>query len=170
MNLKSLNAIFDLDVISNDDVLNIVAQLPADYLTRPLSPSHETIGKLLVHMLGGEVYYLAQCQGREIDMTWYDSGEQHPVEAIRQRWEQNNRETRAFLAAQTDASIAREVIIAFGEFSFCLPLWQWLVTTWTHCIHHRGELSVLLTQLGHPLPDSDLMVHFIKASGQSWPF
>lgn len=40
----------------------------------------------------------------------------------------------------------------------------------TVSFHHRGELSVVCTGLGYPLPTMDIILHFINQSGQSSPF
>ncbi|MFN8455860.1 MAG: hypothetical protein U0401_14540 [Anaerolineae bacterium] len=39
-----------------------------------------------------------------------------------------------------------------------------------HSAQHRGELSILLSELGHPLLIDDIIVRFTEESGQSWPF
>jgi uncharacterized damage-inducible protein DinB len=39
-----------------------------------------------------------------------------------------------------------------------------------HSTHHRGELSIVLTELGYPLPTLDIIVHFAEQSGQAWPW
>ena len=36
-------------------------------------------------------------------------------------------------------------------------------------IHRRGELSIVLSGLGHPLPTLDIILHFFAQSGQEWP-
>jgi uncharacterized damage-inducible protein DinB len=38
-----------------------------------------------------------------------------------------------------------------------------------HSVHHRGELSIVMTGLGHPLPTLDIILHFARESGQPWP-
>jgi uncharacterized damage-inducible protein DinB len=51
-----------------------------------------------------------------------------------------------------------------------LPVWQLLIQGFLSSTHHRGELSIVLTQLGHPLPTLDIIIHFVEQSGQTWPW
>jgi uncharacterized damage-inducible protein DinB len=44
-----------------------------------------------------------------------------------------------------------------------------LAQAFVHSTHHRGELSIVLSHLGHPLPTLDIIIPFVTWSGQKWP-
>ncbi len=69
-----------------------------------------------------------------------------------------------------DADLDRQVQVTLRGRPFQFPMWQLLSQAFVHSTHHRGELSIVLTELGHPLPTLDIIVHFAKESGQAWPW
>ncbi len=166
MNQTALQAYFEYNARANQQVLATAALLPAEVLEQPCSPSHGTIRALLVHILESEVYFLNACQGKIFDNSSFMA--LATLADIRTHWEQVIAEGRDFLAGQIDTE--RSVDLHFGEYPFYLPMWQWLHLNWVHSVHHRGELSVVLTQAGHPLPELELAEFFLRASGQDWPF
>jgi len=58
--------------------------------------------------------------------------------------------------------------LAIRNHPLTLPRWQMLAQSLLQSIHHRGELSIVMTQLGYPLPTLDPIIQFIKESGQVW--
>jgi uncharacterized damage-inducible protein DinB len=50
-----------------------------------------------------------------------------------------------------------------------LPLWLLLMQAFVHSTLHRGELSIVLSNFGHPLPTLDIIIPFIEWNGQIWP-
>ena len=59
------------------------------------------------------------------------------------------------------------VHLNFGpEMSFNFPVWQIVLQVYNHSMIHRGELSILLTELGHPLPNMDILIQFGEQTGQ----
>jgi uncharacterized damage-inducible protein DinB len=171
MDQQALLSLYQFHAQANQVVLDTAAELSAEEFTREFSPSHGTIRMLLIHILGGDVYFSAVCRGQPPDMAELGALESlETVDAIRARFEQAAAETEAYIGTLDDAALAREVGITFGEHSFRLTVWQTLMQMIFHAQHHRGELSILLSELGHPLPTIDLMVHFITSSGQEWPF
>jgi uncharacterized damage-inducible protein DinB len=153
---------------ANAAVLEVAARLTGGEFTRDVSPSHGSVQQLLLHILGGEVFFPAVCEGRAVDMQALETLE--TLDAIRARWHEANADAEVFIASLDDDELDRMVTVTFGEHSFELPMWQVLLQCFSHSMHHRGELSIVLSELGHPLPTLDLMVYFIQESGQDWPF
>jgi RimJ/RimL family protein N-acetyltransferase/uncharacterized damage-inducible protein DinB len=164
MNRDGLLALYVYNAYANKLVLNIVEQLAEAKFTRESSPSHGSVRTLLLHMLECEAFFLACCQGqpfREFDLADFST-----VADIRRRWTELEQEQQAFIASLNESDVVREISAPLGERPLYFPLWQLLVQAFVHSTHHRGELSVVLTQLGHPLPTLDIILHFIQQSGQ----
>ncbi|MDO9121852.1 MAG: DinB family protein, partial [Anaerolineaceae bacterium] len=70
----------------------------------------------------------------------------------------------------TNEKLLEIVDIPIGEHPFKLARWQLLTQSLLHSAHHRGELSIVMTGLGHPLPTLDAIIAFIHESGQTWPW
>jgi uncharacterized damage-inducible protein DinB len=166
-----LLTLYRFHVDANQTVLDTAALLTEDTFTRESSPSHGSIRNLLLHILGGDIYFPATCAGSQPDISELQAlDELDSVDAIRARWNAATDSALAFLESLDDDAMQREVTITFGENTFTLAVWQVFMQQIAHAHMHRGELSILLSEAGYPLPTIDLMVHFIKASGQHWPY
>jgi len=125
------------------------------------------VGALLVHMLECEAFFLSCCQGRPFEGL--DRAEMSSVTGIQRRWNSLAQEQREVIASLGENDLVREIPLPFGKGHSHLPLWQLLVQAFVHTTHHRGELSIVLSGLGHPLPTLDIILHFFEQSGQEWP-
>jgi uncharacterized damage-inducible protein DinB len=119
---------------------------------------------MLEHLLAVEAVFLARCQATPIERPDLPT-----LADLIRYWAGVEQATQDFVAAQTDADLKREVI-AFSTQPLHFPVWQLLLQAFMHSTHHRGELSIVLTELGHPLPTLDIIVHFAEQSGQAWPW
>lgn len=168
MDRDTLLILYRFHIEANEIMLDTIAHLSHDQFTRRLSPSHDTVRNLLRHILGGDVFFMGVTQGQEPDMSEFD--ELEAFGSIQARFGEVARDMLRYLETLTDDDLACPVVTNFGEASFTLPLWQTLFQQIMHAHMHRGELSIILSGLGHPLPTIDLFVYFVKASGQAWPF
>ncbi len=126
------------------------------------SPSRGSARGLLRHVLGSDVFFLALCQGRTVDDLPYLP----TVADMRRYWREIDTEMQTFIAGLTEADLARAIALPFqikGK-SVRLPIWQLFTQAFTHATHHRGELSIVLSGLGHPLPTLDPIVLFAEES------
>ncbi|MBN1286346.1 MAG: DinB family protein [Anaerolineae bacterium] len=168
MDQSGLLALYTYNAYANKLVLDTAAQLTADELVGESSPSHGSVHRLLVHMLACEAYFLTCCQGRLLP---FDPGQISTLDDIRRHWQALEQEQQSFIASLGADDLARMVHVDFGggRPTLDLPAWQLLMQAFLHSTHHRGELSIVLTGLGYPLPTLDIILHFIEQSGQEWP-
>lgn len=164
MDRDSLLLLGDYNAYANQTVLGVAAQLSADQWMRQASPSHGTVRKLLLHMLGGERYFLSSCQGSTFSPREFAS--LSTVDEICAYWQHLARETHDFVAGLDEMDLARDQAITLGAHNYHFPVWQWFASSFAHSAQHRGELSVVLTQLGHPLPDLDMLLYLVEQTGQ----
>jgi uncharacterized damage-inducible protein DinB len=167
MNRDGLLALYIYNTYANDLVLEAALPLTEDELTCQSSPSHSSVRALLIHMLECEAFFLSCCQGEPL--AEHDRAKLSSVADIRCRWNSLAQEQREFITALGENDLAQEIPLPFGRGQSHLPLWQLLVQALVHSIHHRGELSIVLSGLGHPLPTLDIILHFFAQSGQEWP-
>jgi len=164
MTQDTLLALAGYNAYANRLVLDTAARMNEEELTRKCSPSQGNVRGLLLHMLGGEAYFLAAAQQRPFDPPSLGT-----LTDIRAYSMQVGQEMKAFVAASSEEALARVLSVDIAGESFRLPIWQLLSQAILHSTHHRGELSIVLTQLGYPLPTLDILIHFIEQSGQVWP-
>ncbi len=163
MDGEGLKALYAHNSYANNLVLGVVARLSDEELRRESSPSHGSAYALLRHMLLAEAFFLAAAQARPLDVPALATFADLPpfVERLA-------RDSTAFLASATQPDLDRVVPIRLRERAFQFPVWQLLVQALTHSIHHRGELSIVLSNLGYPLPTLDIIIPFAEQSGQPW--
>jgi len=165
-NKAGLLALYSYNAYANRLVLDIVDKLTSDEFTRNSSPSHNSARQLLNHMLECEAFFLAQCQeppGNPLEMELSTAAD------ICSNWEQLAKAQADFISSLDEAGLSRTITVQLRGQGFIFPVWQLLTQAVVHSIHHRGELSIILTELGHPLPTLDILLHFIEQSGQTWP-
>ncbi len=166
MDAELLSALYAYNTYANRLVLDTAAQLSDEAFAQSASPSHDSVQILLLHMLRVELFFLKQSQGRPL----LPPPTAPPTLAqIRDSWGQLSQEQEAFVSSLTAADLKREIAYQMAGRDFRLPMWQLLTQAVVHSIHHRGELSVVLSQLGHPLPTLDIIIPFVIQSGQEWP-
>ena len=162
MNRAGLLALCSYNAYANQLMFEVVQRLSADELTRPASPSHESVWNMLEHMLTVEAVFLARCRG-----TAPDRPDLPTLADLLRYWAEVDQAAHDFIAAQTEDDLHREVV-PFRTQPLHFPVWQLLLQAMLHSAHHRGELSIVLTELGYPLPTLDIIIHFAQQSGQVW--
>ncbi|HVO70827.1 MAG TPA: DinB family protein [Aggregatilineaceae bacterium] len=165
MNKDGLLTLYDYDTYANHLVLDVVARLSEAEFVRRASASHGSVRMLLLHMLGVQEGYLNDCLQRPTERPTLQT-----FAAIRDYWNRLGEDMRAFIVASTDADLVQELEITLGGHPFRFPRWQMLMQALVHSSHHRGELSIILTELGYPLPTLDIIIQFAEQSGQPWPW
>lgn len=166
MNREGLLTLYAYNVYANRLVLNTAEKLTSDEFTRKSSPSHDSVRGILAHMLECEAYFLSLCQGLPILVE--EAGLPN-LPSIRRTWNELEQQQVDFLRTLPDADLTHPVQMQIRGRQLVFPIWQMLTQAMIHSTHHRGELSIVLTELGHPLPTLDIIGHFIQQSGQSWP-
>ncbi len=165
MKLNLLVSLYHYNHYANRLVLDSAARLPAEQLQAPGSPSHDTVFKLLRHMLACETAFLAYSQGVEPQFS-----EPVSLEEIRSQWDSLAQQTSAYLAGLDEEDLLLVRTVKWDEDELHYPVWQLLLQGMLHATHHRGELSIVMTGLGQPLPTLDSILFFTAESGQTWPW
>ncbi len=167
MDRDILLALYAYNAHANCLVLETAARLTDDEFARQSSPSHQSVRTLLVHMIGSEVFFLKLCQGQPLPAS---PSTLPTLAEIQDYASQLPAEQESFLKSLDEAGLVREVTFQMGDQTLHLPVWQLLVQAFVHSTHHRGELSIVLSHLGRPLPTLDIIIPFVTWSGQKWPW
>lgn len=154
---------------ANTLLLKTAAELDEASFVSTSSPSHGTVQALLTHMLMVEFYFLARSEGKPINPKGAPD-KTLSLDEITVTFAQIADERKKFLEWITDEKLDEVIEIPISGNPFKLPRWQLLAQSLIHSTHHRGELSIVMTGLGHPLPTLDPIIQFIRESGQEWPW
>lgn len=169
LNKPALFVLHNYNNYANQLVLQTAAEMDTAAFTAQSSPSHGSVQALLTHMLTTEFYFLARSEGKAISPKGAPD-KALGLEEITVAFSQIADERAKYLNWVTEEKLTEVIEIPIGEQHFKLARWQLLTQSLLHTAHHRGELSIVMTGLGHPLPTLDPIIEFINESGQLWPW
>jgi uncharacterized damage-inducible protein DinB len=155
MNKQDVQLLFEYDRWANARVLTSASALRAEQFTRDLGGSFRSVRDTLVHILGGQWIWLAYWKeppGDNVALTQLRSrrdGVIRPdlfpdVATLRLKWAELEREQANFVDSLTDESLAQ--LLPFRSAHVKLAhLIQHVVN---HSTYHRGQVAVMMRQLG----------------------
>jgi uncharacterized damage-inducible protein DinB len=169
LNKSALLVLHKYNSHANGLVLQTAAGMDESAFTAQSSPSHGSVQALLTHMLTTEFFFLARSEGKPVNPKSAPD-KSLSLQEIAVAFSQIADERLKYLNWITEEKLAEVIEIPIGGQSFNLARWQLLTQSLLHSAHHRGELSIVMTGLGHPLPTLDPIIEFIQESGQTWPW
>lgn len=165
INPPGLQVLYSYNTYAAELLFDTLEKLSGDDFTRPSSPSHGTVQKLVLHVLDCEAFFLGACGGPALEAELEGLSSVPDLHAFSLRLAAAQQQ---FISSLTPEEALRTVPVRFKDPPLIFPVWQLLAQAAIHSTHHRGELSIVLTGLGHPLPTLDILLQFVQESGQSW--
>ena len=149
MIIELLNNLYAYNAWANARILDSAGQLTPETLQAEASASFGSIRDTLVHIMSAQWVWLERWKG--ISPPAMLEPEMFPMlESIRRHWDQIESETQEFVAACTEADLARTIEYQnFQGERWVYPLWQQMVHQVNHATQHRSEVAMILTQGGH---------------------
>jgi uncharacterized damage-inducible protein DinB len=166
MDRSALLVLHDYNTYANALVLKAAEALDETAFTARSSPSHGTVQGLLTHMARVEAGFLYSCSGPAVGKI----AESPALAEIVEIFDLIAAARRSYLADIPAADLDEQITMSMGGKPLKLARWQLLAQSLVHSIHHRGELSIVMTALGQPLPTLDIILQFVNESGQEWPW
>ena len=162
-----LLALSEYNAYANRVLLETAAQVSAKDLEDVQSPSRENVLNLIRHMTLVEAGYLAQLQGIPLNM---DREAVSTLQGIADLAARTGAGLKDYLSLTSEKELLQTGEVMIGGHPFRFPPWQMLLQVFSHSAAHRGEMSILLSEMGYPLPVQDMIVRFAEESGQDWPW
>lgn len=162
-----LLALTEYNAYANRVLLETAAMANAKDLEETHSPSRESVLNLIRHMTLVEVGYLAQLQGKPTNV---DREAVSILEGIADLAARTDASLKDYLSLTSELELQQTRDVKIGEHPFRFTPWQMLLQVFSHSAAHRGELSILLSEMGYPLPLKDMIIRFAEESGQEWPW
>lgn len=158
MTASEIRTLFAYNRWANRRLLVAASLLSRDDFSRDLHASFDSVRGTFIHLLWGEALWL---------QFWKDGtriqdpgpGEFPTVAEIEAAWDRIEKEQQEFAAGLTDERMAenrtvRDQTYTLGE------LVQHLLN---HSTYHRGQVAVLLRQIGHKPPATDYRLFLTEA-------
>jgi len=165
MNRSSLYTLHDYTVYANDLVLQTAAKMPGEALTLDASPSHGSVKRLLVHLFRCEYYFLMECMNSQPEDPLGDL-DTLTLSALGEAFTVLNDRRGRYLAHVNEYELQEVIALNLGQTRLSLPRGQFMAQSLLHSVHHRGELSIVMTGLGYPLPTLDPILLYASQAGQ----
>ena len=162
--MNEIRRLYAFNRWANLRFLDAVAGLSDEELGRDMHSSFPNVAATLVHLLGAEWIWLERWSGRS-PVGFPEAAELDSVAKVRARWDALWFDQQAFLGGLDDADLARPVAYRnLAGDDFGQPLGDLLRHVVNHATYHRGQLTTLLRQLGHPAPSTDLVTFYRMGS------
>jgi len=167
MDKSSLLVLHNYNDYANQLVLDTASRMTEAELIKESSPSHGNVKTLLLHIVLCEYGFILRCLGTPPESVT-DDFDNYSFEEIRELYARVAGMRKDYLEIVNENELNEIIPTVIGKHQLALPRWQMLAQSLVHSTHHRGELSIVLTALGYPLPTLDILLEFIKESGQQW--
>ena len=159
MKTDLIRTFYEYHAWANTRILTACAGLSNAQFVAPGSASFSSIRDTLVHTMWAQWNWLLRWRG-EPNPPRFDAAEYPDVAAVRQRWEEIERETHDFVAWVDDATLAAvcRYVNSRNE-PMAYPLWQQMLHQVNHGTQHRSEVATLLTEYGHSPGGMDFILY-----------
>jgi uncharacterized damage-inducible protein DinB len=158
MRASDILRLYDYSCWANRKLLAVIATIPDDEFTRSVSGSYGSIRNTLVHVLSAEWGWLDRCGG----MPRGDrlNAEDFPsLQSVVDAWERVESAMRTFVANLHPDDINEEISFAFGGPTQSASRGDLIVHSVIHAVHHRGQIAVMLRELGHTPGNVDYLFY-----------
>ena len=165
MNKNDIQLLYEYNRWANARVLKTVSALTEEQFRRDLGGSYRSVRDALVHILSAEWIWLMRWKGTS-PQAMLDPAEFLELDLVKATWSQIEREQDEFVKGVTDESLSNVVayVNTRGE-TWRYPLTHMMQHLVNHSSYHRGQVSLMLRQLGAAPAPTDLLV-FFDAGGQ----
>jgi uncharacterized damage-inducible protein DinB len=127
---------------------------------RPMGNSFSSVRDTLSHILGAEWIWLERWQGRS-PKALLDAATFPKVQSLESRWETVEHDQTQFIETLTPQRLVEELayLNQRGQL-YSYPLWKQMVHVVDHSSYHRGQVTILLRQLGAEAVSTDFLVYY----------
>lgn len=165
MTVQNLETLYDYSYWANERLFQVISRLTPEEFTQPVAGGHESIRNTMVHVLSTEWGWLSRCGGHERKAK-LDPSDYSTAEALVDAWNRVEGYVRNFLDELDDEELARRIDYTGGEGKKCsMPMGELLQHAAIHAAHHRGQIALLLRELGYAPGHFDLLFYFADKHG-----
>jgi uncharacterized damage-inducible protein DinB len=162
MNKDDIEVLFEYDRWANGSVLRAASTLSAEQFTRDLGGSFRSVRDTLVHIISGEWGWLTIWKESSLTSAFvtdlwtrigatFDPNAYCDIAAVQVKWAEVEREQIEFVNRVTDESLRTMLPVRAIHISLA-HLMQHMAN---HSTYHRGQVSLMMRQLGGVRAASD---------------
>jgi len=174
MNKDDIRLLYEYDGWANNRVLQVVSALSDEQFTRDLGGSFCSVRDTLVHIIAGEWGWLAYWKEPAPDSAFVADlrkrrdalfqPEAFPnAAAVQRKWAEVEKEQAEFVNGVTNKSLGKMLPFRTTQVSLT-HLMQHLAN---HSTYHRGQVAVMMRQLGAEPVATDFHVFLVEGRGEA---
>lgn len=167
MNVSDYVTLYDYNFWANQKMLDSLEPVTPEEFTRTLAGSFGSLRDTLVHIAGAEWLWLSRWKGQSAP-TIFDSRTFPSIAALRDRWRSVESAVKDYVRNLTEAELVG--ILNYRNLKgepYSVPLGQALQHVANHSTYHRGQVTTLLRQLGHPAQSTDMLYFHLERNAQT---
>lgn len=154
---EDVRRLLDYTVWANHRLVRVAATLSVDDFKRDLAGSHGGVRGTLTHVMGAEWIWLERWKGVAQRQKPIDEGEFADVVALRERWTVIEEHRDSWLESLRPEAVAAEIHYkTLAGVDGSGPLWQLVQHVANHSTYHRGQVLMMLRQLGAQPVSTDI--------------
>jgi len=169
MNREDVQLLFEYDRWANARVIQVTAALSAEQFARDLGGSFRSVRDTLVHIFGGEwiwlhywreaspsFAFLAELRSRRDAL--FNPAAIPSFAAVQAKWAEVEKEQLEFVNGVTDESLGKLLPFRTTE----VPLAHLMQHMANHSTYHRGQVALMMRQLGAEPVATDFHVFLVE--------
>jgi uncharacterized damage-inducible protein DinB len=159
MTPEEVRTLYDYNFWANHRILNACTPLTPEQLSRDLKSSFPSVRATLEHIMWAEWLWLERWKGSSHSGSSVEKFAD--LAAIRTRWNQVEADLQGFVRGLSAADLDRVLTYrnTKGQ-EFANPMAHMLQHLANHGTYHRGQIIMMLRQLGAKPIDTDLIVYY----------
>ncbi|MBL0928463.1 MAG: DinB family protein [Phycisphaerales bacterium] len=140
-------------------LLELCRALPPDRLRHPFEMGMGSLFATIVHLYAAERVWIDALSGRH-DSVVISAENFHDLDAVGAAWKESDAAWDAYLAALTDAELARPVrrFSRLWNTEYTVPAGDICMHVATHAHYHAAQAANMLRRLGVKPPSTDLVL------------
>ena len=165
MTVQDLKAFYEYNYWANKKILPVISQLTTEEFTRSVAGGYGSIRNTMVHVLSTEWGWLDRCGGHKRGASL--SSDDYPtIEPLLEDWKKVEGYIHDFLSQLDDEDLKNQVeYLGKGDEKRSMPLGELLHHSIIHGAHHRGQIAVLLRELGYNPGSFDILFFYAEKHG-----
>ncbi len=167
MTVQDLYTFYDYNYWANKKLLPVISRLSPAEFTKSVAGGHGSVRNTMVHILSAEWGWLSRCgghqRGEKLKAKHYTT-----AESLIKDWNKVEGYMRHFLSTLNDDELSRDVkYLGNGDKKRTMPLGELLHHSIIHGAHHRGQVAILLRELGYAPGKFDILFYYADKRGVS---
>lgn len=165
MTVQDLKTFYDYHYWANKKILPVIAKLKPQEFTKIEAGGYGSVRNTLVHLLSTEWGWLDRCGGHKRGPSL--SADDYPtVEPLLKDWGKVEGYMNDFLSQLDDEDLNKNVqYLGKEDKKRSMPLGELLHHTIIHGAHHRGQIALLLRELGYAPGSFDILFYYAEKQG-----